>query len=168
MSGQMTVAADNFVYVTGDLTYKDKSTDVLGLVGNNAVFVYNPVRITGFSGSGTTTWPSSTSRSPNSFTALGSTGDREIDAAILSVAHTFQVQNYTYGDRGTLKVFGAIAQKFRGTVAYGSNGYVKLYEYDTRFRNIAPPKFLTPTSTTYGVTQIATVPAAFQANGAAN
>lgn len=168
MSGQMTVAADNFVYVTGDLTYQDKSTDVLGLVGNNAVFVYNPVHITSFSGSGSVTWPSNTYRQPNGYTALGTTGDREIDAAILSVAHTFQVQNYTYGDRGTLKVFGAIAQKFRGTVAYGSNGYVKLYEYDTRFRNIAPPKFLTPTSTTYGVTQIATVPAAFSANGAAN
>ncbi|HTL42547.1 MAG TPA: hypothetical protein VL294_13845 [Pseudolysinimonas sp.] len=168
MSGQMTVAADNFVYVTNDLTYRDKSTDVLGLVGNNAVFVYNPVHITSFSGSGSTTWPSNTYRQPNGYTALGTTGDREIDAAILSVAHTFQVQNYTYGDRGTLKVFGAIAQKFRGTVAYGSNGYVKLYEYDTRFRNIAPPKFLTPTSTTYGVTQIATVPAAFSANGAAN
>ena len=29
----MTVAADNYIYVTGDLTYKDKATDVLGLVG---------------------------------------------------------------------------------------------------------------------------------------
>lgn len=166
MSGQMTVAADNFVYVTGDLTYRDKSTDVLGLVGNNAVFVYNPVRITGFSGSGKVNWPSSTTRAPNAFTALGSTGNREIDAAILSVAHTFQVQNYSYGERGELKVFGAIAQKFRGTVAQGDNGYVKVYEYDDRFRSIAPPKFLTPTSTTYGVTQIATVPAAFLASGA--
>ena len=45
---------------------------------------------------------------------------------------------------------------------------MKDYEYDTRFRNIAPPKFLTPTSTTYGVTQVATVPAAFQASGASH
>ncbi|MEO8094351.1 MAG: hypothetical protein ABI632_05375 [Pseudolysinimonas sp.] len=169
MSGQMTIAADNFVYVTNDLTYRDKSTDVLGLVGNNAVFVYNPVRITGFSGSGTTTWPSNTSRAPNAFTALGSTGDREIDAAILSVAHTMQVQNYSYGNRGDLIIYGAIAQKFRGTVGTGgspTNGYAKDYEYDTRFRNIAPPKFLTPTSTTYGVTQVATVKPAFLASGA--
>ena len=149
MSGQMTVAADNFVYVTGDLTYRDKSTDVLGLVGNNAVFVYNPIH-----------------RSSSGYAALGSTGDREINAAILSVAHTFQVQNYSWGDRGVLKVFGAIAQKYRGTVAQGANGYVKDYEYDTRFRYIAPPKFLTPTSTTYGVSQIASVPPAFLASGA--
>ncbi|MEO7897347.1 MAG: hypothetical protein ABIR65_08635 [Pseudolysinimonas sp.] len=168
MSGQMTVAADNFVYVTGDLTYKDKAVDVLGLVGNNAVFVYNPVRITGFSGSGTFTWPNtSTSRAPNAWTALGTTLDRKIDAAILSVGHTFQVQNYLYGDRGNLVIYGALAQKFRGTVGTAAGmGYTKLYEYDTRFRNIAPPKFLTPTSTTYGVTQIATVPAAFLATGA--
>jgi hypothetical protein len=151
MSGQMTVAADNFVYITGDLTYRDKSSDVLGLVGNNAVFVYNPVHQTGSS----------------SWTALGSTGDREIDAAILSVAHTFQVQNYSWGDRGDLVIFGALAQKFRGTVGTAAgSGYTKDYEYDTRFRNIAPPKFLTPTSTTYGVTQIASVPAAFLATGA--
>ena len=34
-------------------------------------------------------------------------------------------------------------------------GYSKDYEYDTRLNHIAPPKFLTPTSTTYGVTQFA-------------
>ena len=178
MSGQMTVAADNFVYVTNDLTYKDKASDVLGLVGNNAVFVYNPVHITavtapdGTSGNiswPNTTWPLSNSvKRPSAFTALGSTGDREIDAAILSVGHTFQVQNYPYGNRGNLIIYGALAQKFRGTVGVSSTpimGYTKLYEYDTRYRNIAPPKFLTPTSTTYGVTQVATVPAAFKATG---
>ena len=67
MSGQMTIAADNFIYVTGDLTYKDKAIDVLGLVGNNAVFVYNPVRITGFSGSGSTLAELGTG-APNAFT----------------------------------------------------------------------------------------------------
>lgn len=169
MSGQMTVAADNFVYITDDLTYRDKATDVLGVVGNNAIFVYNPVRITGFSGSGNYTWPNTgTSRAPNSWSALGDTGDRVIDAALLSVAHTFQVQNYSYGARGDLVIYGAIAQKFRGTVGTAGspgNGYTKVYEYDTRFRNIAPPKFLTPTSTTYGVTQVATVAPAFKADG---
>jgi hypothetical protein len=77
------------------------------------------------------------------------------------------VQNYDRGDRGTLTVFGAIAQKFRGSVGLASGaGYSKDYQYDTRFRSTAPPKFLTPVSTTYGVTQFATVPAAFTASGA--
>lgn len=149
LSGQTTVAAENYIYVTGDLLYKDKATDMLGLVGNNAIFVWNPVKY----------------NSSSSFTNLTGMDNREVDAALLSVAHTFQVQNYLYGDRGTLTVFGAIAQKFRGTVSQGSNGFVKNYLYDDRFKNTAPPKFLTPVSTTYGVTQFASVPAAFKADG---
>lgn len=152
LGGQLTVAAENYIYVTGNLTYNDKATDILGLVGQNAVFVWNPVRY-----------------SSSTFSALDSDSDREIDAAILSVGHTFQVQNYERVARGTLTVFGAIAQKFRGTVGTAAGmGYDKAYEYDTRYRFTAPPKFLTPVSTTYGVTQFASVPAAFDATGAAS
>jgi hypothetical protein len=150
VGGQLTVAAENYIYVTGNLLYKDKATDILGLVGQNAVFVWNPVRYSG-----------------GTYHAMLSGDDREIDAAILSVGHTFQVQNYERVARGTLTVFGAIAQKFRGTVGTSAGmGYDKAYEYDTRYRFTAPPKFLTPISTTYGVTQYAAVPAAFTATGA--
>lgn len=151
LGGQTTIAAQNFVYVTGDLVYNDKQADILGLVGQGAVLVWNPI-------------------DDDDDSLLGG-DDREIDAAILSVGHTFQVQNYDRsGDRGTLTVFGSIAQKFRGTVATFSgssisNGYAKDYQYDERFRYTAPPKFLTPVSTTYGVTQYATVPAAFEPDG---
>lgn len=151
LKGQTTIAAENFIYIVGDLLYSDKQADMLGLVGQNAVLVWNPRR--------------------SSNAALLSGSDREIDAAILSVGHTFQVQNYDKTpDRGTLTVFGAIAQKFRGTVATSSNdvvqtGYAKNYEYDTRFRNTAPPKFLTPVSTTYGVTQFASTSAGFKPDG---
>jgi hypothetical protein len=151
LGGQTTLAAENFVYVIGDLVYKDKQADILGLVGQNAVLVWNPV--------------------DGSDDNLLDDWDREIDAAILSVGHTFQVQNYDRsGPRGTLTVFGAIAQKFRGTVATTSggsvaNGYAKDYQYDERYKVTAPPKFLTPVSTTYGVTQYATVPAAFNPDG---
>jgi type II secretory pathway pseudopilin PulG len=152
LGGQTTLAAENYIYVIGDLTYRDKQADMLGLVGQNAVFVWNPM-----------------SAYENSL--LGDT-NREIDAAILSVGHTFQVQNYDQGSsRGTLTVFGAIAQKFRGTVSTSSGGsvstgYAKAYLYDDRYRNTAPPKFLTPVSTTYGVTQYASVAPAYLANGA--
>ncbi|WP_205649348.1 hypothetical protein [Agromyces sp. LHK192] len=149
VNGAITLAATN-VYVTGDLRYADAADDMLGLVGQNSVWVWNPMR-------------SSTPINPNG------TGNRRIDAAILSVAHVFQAQNYsTGGFRGDLIVTGAIAQKFRGIVTQGGNGYDKDYNYDDRFRNVAPPKFLTPTSTTYGVTQYASTAAAFRANGAPN
>jgi hypothetical protein len=148
LKGAETVYADNYVYVTGDIKYTDANSDILGLVGNNAVFVYNPM---------------------NSSNAKVLTDtNREIDAAILSVAHTFQVQNYSVGgSRGTLTVMGAIAQKFRGIVRNGTNGYTKNYVYDPRFRYVAPPKFLSPVSTSYGVSVLVEVKTAFALNGAA-
>lgn len=155
VSGQITVASANFVYITGDLLYNDTAVDVLGIVGNNAVWVWNPMN-TSSSGYGC-----SSSRCP--MTAK----NRTINGAILSVKHTFQVQNYAIGgDRGVLTVNGAIAQKFRGTVGRGSNGYDKSYNYDARLFAISPPKFLLPTSTTYGVTKYALVQTAFSADGA--
>jgi hypothetical protein len=91
---------------------------------------------------------------------------------MISVLHTFQVQNFRYtGDRGTLTVKGAIAQKFRGpvgTVYSGggtASGYSKDYNYDPRFRYTAPPKFLSPVTTTYGVTTWMDTPAAMNADG---
>lgn len=150
--GAATIAAENYVFIVGDVTYSDTKEDILGLVGNNAVWVYNPL---------------DSSKNP----ILGK--NRTIQAAILSVAHTFQVQNYSAGGkRGDLKVLGAIAQKYRGPVGTSSggvinNGYVKAYTYDDRFKFKAPPKFLNPVTTTYGVTTWVESAAAFGADGSA-
>jgi hypothetical protein len=148
INAAMTVAASHYVYVTGDITREDPQNDILGLVGTGAVWVWNPVDSSGKS-------------------LLGNNG-RKIEAAILSVAHSFQVQNYTTGGyRGQLQVTGAIAQKFRGTVGTGNGttGYTKQYVYDPRLRNIAPPKFLSPVSTTYGVNVLVEVKTAYSADG---
>jgi hypothetical protein len=160
VKGQMTVAAENYIWVTGDLTYSDSGSDILGLVGQNAVWVWNPY------GQNQTCVGSTCTLSGVQRTLLTDAG-REIDAAILSVQHTFQVQNYDKGSaRGDLTVMGAIAQKFRGTVGTTApTGYTKKYNYDPRFRNIAPPKFLSPVSTTYGISQYAEVKSAFTAAG---
>jgi hypothetical protein len=158
LNGKVTVASDNYVYVTGDLTYADANDDVLGLVGQNAVYVWNPI--------------------DNQKNCLNNGAgqnycntNRTIQAAILSVGHTFTVQNYTeIGNRGELRMTGSIAQKYRGPVGTGtstsiSDGYKKVYAYDSRFKYTAPPKFLAPLSTTYGVTTwIESVPA-FDADG---
>jgi hypothetical protein len=151
MAGQMTAAAENFVYITSDITYADNAQDILGVVGQNAVWVWNPMNSSGQA-------------------LLGN--NRTIYAALLSVAHTFQVQNYNVGSpRGTLTIVGSIAQRFRGTVGTGTTsavvtGYLKSYNYDARLTYASPPKYLTPTSTSYDMTQIAGVPAAFDASGA--
>jgi hypothetical protein len=146
LHGAMTIATENYLYVTGDITYTDSSSDILGLVGQNAVWVWNPVN-------------------SSNVDLLGN--NRQINAAILSVAHTFQVQNYDRGgSQGTLTVNGAISQKFRGIVRSGTNGYTKAYSYDQRFKYIAPPKFLSPVATTYGVSVLVEVQSAFTTAGA--
>ncbi|TFC59885.1 hypothetical protein [Cryobacterium sp. TMB1-7] len=150
LRGAMTLAAENYVYITGDVTYATSQDDVLGLVGQNAVWVWNPVKY-----------------SSGSYSALLG-NNRVINAAILSVSHTFQVQNYDRGGgQGILTVKGAISQKFRGIVRSGTNGYTKAYGYDDRFRYVAPPKFLSPVSTTYGVNVVVDVKPAFTAKGVA-
>lgn len=151
-NGALTLGAENYIYVTGDLTYADTNDDILGLVGNGAVYVWNPMQ---------DTWRGER--------PLLTDSSRTIHAAILSVAHTFAVQNHDRGSssRGTLTVLGSIAQKFRGPVGLSNGvGYVKDYQYDTRLAYLAPPKYLSPVSSSYGITQYATVPAAFTATGA--
>ncbi|HEU0205692.1 MAG TPA: hypothetical protein VFQ74_03235 [Pseudolysinimonas sp.] len=153
LKGHLTIASQNYIYVVGDLLYSNNQQDLLGLVAQNAVWVWDPMKniSTGWYGTSGTA-------------ILGQ--NRTIYAALLSVAHTFQVQNYQIGGaRGTLKVVGSIAQNFRGTVGQGSNGFLKDYGYDTRLTYTSPPKFLMPTSTTYNTTQIAGVPRAFNADG---
>jgi hypothetical protein len=154
LDGRATVAAENYVYVTDNLKYADKTDDMLGLVGNNAVWVWNPMRV-----------------SNNAYSPLLSDTNRTINAAILSVGHTFMVQNYNRASaRGTLNVFGAIAQKFRGPVGTGggatmTSGYGKDYDYDLRFKSTAPPKFLSPVTTTYGINIWVEVNPAFKPDG---
>jgi Tfp pilus assembly protein PilX len=69
-----------------------------------------------------------------------------IDAAILALNHSFLVDNWGCGNpEGTLSVYGAIAQYFRGPVGTVSGtggvatGYAKNYNYDDRLANILPP-----------------------------
>lgn len=152
VNGSMTAAAENYIYVTGDITYADSTDDVLGLISNNIIWVYNPVNSSGGK--------------------LLTDYNRRIDAAILSVQRTFTVQNHGKGgDRGTLEINGAIAQVFRGIVyssdGSGSGGYTKEYNYDDRFKSIAPPRFLSPVTTTYGVTTWIEVDRAFNSDGSA-
>jgi hypothetical protein len=55
--------------------------------------------------------------------------------------------------QGTLKVVGAIAQKFRGPVGTGAGttGYFKDYNYDDRLRYKEPPNFLDPVQTQWNL-----------------
>ncbi len=146
LKGRLTVASENDVVVVDDITYRDGVTgnDVLGLVANNNVEVYHPVKCSGYQGNGQC----------NGNGNLGSaTDDLRLSAAILSVTHSFRVQNYQYGnDLGRLNLTGAIGQKFRGIVGViGSSGFTKNYVYDNRLKYASPPKFLDPVQSAYQV-----------------
>lgn len=156
LTGTMTVATDNYLYVTGDIVYSDAATDVLGLVAQSAILVWNPVCTGGGCAGG------AGAMLPK---------NRRIHAAMLSLDHTVMVQNYYRGgNQGVLTIKGSLAQKFRGSVRLinsgGPNGYRKNYSYDPRFRYIAPPKYLSPVAATYGVTLLVEVSTAFTAEGA--
>jgi hypothetical protein len=66
-----------------------------------------------------------------------------IDAAILTLAHSFMVDNYSNGSAATapkLTVHGAIAQRYRGIVGtVAGAGYIKNYFYDDRLKVLLPP-----------------------------
>ena len=151
LKGALTMTSENNVYVIGDVRYSNEDEDILGLVAQNSIFIWNPV-------------------SGNS--NMLSDGSRWVYASMLSLQHTIQVQNYDKGGaRGTLHVVGSMAQMFRGPVGTGtatsiSTGYNKDYQYDRKLTYMSPPKYLTPTSTSFKSTQIAGVPAAFEPNGA--
>ncbi|WIE54898.1 hypothetical protein [Curtobacterium sp. MCBD17_003] len=171
-SGHMTIASAGTVWVTGDITYTDPNDDILGLVGQNAVEVYNPMTCWNYQsvyyqGYGNYV----TCRNVQLVRSAGT--NLTIDAAIASNNGTFYVQNYDQGSAlGTLTVKGSIAQKYRGTVATSnsgngkvSTGFTKNYIYDNRLLTTAPPKFLQPVSTSYGVTTQVEVQPAYNPDG---
>jgi type II secretory pathway pseudopilin PulG len=112
----------------------DPST--LGLIANGFVRVYHDVN-----------------RSGPGCSNLSYVGDVEIDAAILSLQHSFIADNYDCGGHlGTLTIKGGIAQNFRGTVGLvDGTGYTKDYNYDDRLKYRNPPFFLAPLNAAWSV-----------------
>jgi hypothetical protein len=135
----LTIGSDNDVIVNGNTLRTGNG--MLGLIANKFVRVWHPAPARpGCSGNGS-----------NSTTGPGAPlSNPEIDAAMLSLNDSFIVDNYDCGaPNGTLKVVGAIAQKYRGPVGTGSGGnittgYIKNYNYDDRFKTQNPPYFLNP------------------------
>lgn len=143
-SQDLTIAVEKDIIVNDDVT---RSADkMLGLIANNFIRVYHPITGLTLSQSGVTCTND----------AARSIGSTQIDAAILSLNHSFTVDHYFCGNPlGTLTVNGAIAQKFRGPVGRGgnsvTNGYVKNYNYDDRLAFRSPPHFLDPVQSAWKI-----------------
>ena len=140
----VTIAAQNDVIIKADADtgtgpdgkgIRRVGSAMMGLIANGFVRVYHPVSVT-------------TNCDTTATDVTGTVQNVQIDAAILSLGHSFTVDNHTCGDQlGKLTVNGAIAQKFRGAVGtFGGSGtgYLKNYVYDDRLRYRSPPYFLDP------------------------
>jgi hypothetical protein len=172
LKGRLTVAADNNIDIIGNLLYQgvNGQNDLLGLIANNYVEIYHPVDSSPSSGSPSYCDGSYQQSSGQYYCNLDLPGvgnafrNPSINAAILAVAHSFRVQNYALGEDtplGNLSVYGAIAQRYRGTVGTnGASGYIKAYTYDGRLKYQSPPRFLNPVDAAWQiVTWVEQIPA---------
>lgn len=128
LSGELTLAVENDIYILEDILYSTHPTDpacsdMLGLVAGEDVVVAKD--------------------SPP--------GDNlEIDATIMAFDGSFEVMNYaSIPVMGSLIVYGGIIQDRRGPVGTFSgstraSGYLKEYHYDDRVID-DPPPFFPPT-----------------------
>lgn len=167
VKGQLTVAAQNNVVIDGNLQYAGGLTgaDVLGLVAGNYIEVNHPVQW----GSNVATCTEGATPPDSAHTAPNcDLNNPTIDAALLSVAHSFLVNNYFAGSPlGNLTINGSIAQKYRGAVGEADwtgtivYGYAKNYTYDPRLQYLSPPYFLDPASSAYQMVSFTQLPAAY-------
>jgi hypothetical protein len=193
LSGRLTIAADNNIVLFGSTTYNTGTTgtDLLGLVANNYVEVYHPTKTSSggtcdgsvVNGACNMKLPglTTTSTTPSLFsgstpgtstmatvTSARSLRDPTFHAAMLTVQHSFRVQNNRHGDEnvsGTLHVVGAIAQRYRGPVGNAAGtGYAKDYIYDQRLSYQSPPHFLEPVQTAWQITSWIEQKAAYPAS----
>jgi Tfp pilus assembly protein PilX len=152
-NNNLTIAASNDVIIApttdaGTLDWsgldekiQNGANAVLGLIANNFVRVGHPVKLNNGSCNG------------NNSSAMDAKG-LIIQAAILSLQHSFIVDNYDCGNPlGKLSVTGAIAQRYRGTVGSGggATGFIKDYLYDDRLRYRSPPYFLNPIDAAWNI-----------------
>jgi hypothetical protein len=148
----LTITSEADIVVAGNITKNASSaTAVLGLIGTNFVRVrHYPPDYTGGNSS-----PKKCSSTGQNLNGSG-TRVNNIDAAILTLQHSFIVDQYDCGiGLGTLTINGVLAQEYRGTVGTGSGttGYAKNYVYDSRYKYLTPPHFLVPTLSTWRVSR---------------
>jgi hypothetical protein len=167
LAGQLTIAVDNNIFLTGSTTYDSFSASaprrVLGLIATNAILV-NHTTTTGSACNGYATYNGycnfhgqvTFGTGANTIKYTLPVTSPTINAAILSLQHAFGVADFDHGpfgaDLGTINLTGAVAEKFMDTegVFTGSGqvtGYGVNYSYDTRFKSggLTPPNFLDPT-----------------------
>jgi Tfp pilus assembly protein PilX len=164
----LTVIAQNDVIIIGNLTTEGgeaggepKGAAVLGLIAIQHARLYHPIKECEVFGKKVacsinestcnTTYAKAGEKPAEEFGEALHNPD--IDAAILSTHHSWGVDNFSCptsgGELGTITIWGAVAENWRGRVTCCLSGgdYIKNYKYDTRLASDEPPSFLAPSST---------------------
>lgn len=149
--------------------------DILGLIAYNYILVNHPVKPTCSGSTCTGVNSNSTLESACTPATLGIPASAlcdpgpnvTIDAAILALVHSFAVDNFGLGfgvgpAEGTLTIYGALDQNWRGTVDYFNgatvtSGYAKDYSWDNRAQYVTPPYYLSPGTNSWGLASSATI-----------
>lgn len=149
VTGQVTVGANNNVYITGATTGASSSSgsSVLGLVANNFVLINHPVHNTQTAGCPTGMSPCVPFFGSTYFPAVVT--NPTLTAAIFSRNDSLGTAWFTQGGAlGTLTINGSISGVFmdiEGTFDSHSgaliDGYNETYNYDARLGHLSPPYF---------------------------
>ncbi|MDR2253184.1 MAG: hypothetical protein LBD97_04870 [Bifidobacteriaceae bacterium] len=155
-SASVTVAAHGSVVITGDLVAEDPATNLLGVISGGSIEIYNPIMVshTSTPSGGRYIWSTAAElgRDPTwtqNHDYDGDTTVLRIDAAMYAETAGFGLQNWKEGGPlGTLKLYGSIAQRFRGIVGYHDDqtgalysGYRKEYTYNESLTKSSPLLF---------------------------
>jgi len=125
LKGQLTIGCNTDIFISGNILYNTDprkyptSTDMLGLVARNNVTV--------------------TDSGPFNI---------EIDACIVALTGSFQLQNFQYFLKGDMVTFGGLLNNLSGPTGMFDPrigkmiaGYNQIQVYDDRFNNLVPPSF---------------------------
>jgi Tfp pilus assembly protein PilX len=153
----LTVGASGAVVLTGDLMAQDPAKNLLGVISDRSIEIFNPIMVTYRSvraGSGHIWSRAGPGALDASWAAKHSLydGDAEtltIEAAMYAATAGFGLQNWKEGGRlGTLRVHGSITQRFRGIVGYHDDqtgqlhsGYRKEYVFNQALLTASPRLF---------------------------
>jgi hypothetical protein len=168
-SSSLTIGTDNDIIINGNIEPSSigavtsgtppaaTGTALLGLVANDFVRIYHPLT----DPRGSTAFNCDTvNQNSNNTNAAGSLSNLYVYAGILAIQHSFIVDNFDCGTPlGSLYVYGAIAQNYRGPVGTENggtvvSGYVKGYYYDSRFQALSPPYFIDPVDAGWEVNRV--------------
>ena len=128
LNGRLTIQANDDIIITGNIQYNSNpqtnpnSTDTLGLVAEGDVMILQ--------------------------NACPANGNLTIQAAVMAIADSLYLEDWTSTMKGTLNIYGGVTQNQRGPVgtfninnSTKASGFSKNYIYDRRLRDAPPPYY---------------------------